>query len=75
MIQKLSLELIREAAVRIAPFVVRTPLLTVAAPGRDDCTLLLKPESLQSTGAFKLRGAFNKMLRLPPNCPGVVAHS
>jgi len=40
-----------------------------------DCELLLKPESLQPTGAFKLRGAVNKLSTLPGDCPGVVAHS
>ncbi len=72
MIEKLDLDLIREVATRIRPYIVRTPLLRVE---RDGCDLLLKPESLQPTGAFKLRGAFSKMLRLPPDCPGVVAHS
>ena len=72
MIEKLSLELIREAASKIQPYVVRTPLLRLK---HQACELLLKPESLQPTGAFKLRGAFSKMLRLPPDCPGVVAHS
>ena len=43
MIEKLSLELIREAASKIQPYVVRTPLLRV---NHGDCTLLLKPESL-----------------------------
>jgi threonine dehydratase len=72
LIEKLSVELIRDAAARIQPYVVRTPLLRVEHRG---CQLLLKPESLQPTGAFKLRGAFSKMLRLPADCPGVVAHS
>jgi threonine dehydratase len=59
--------------VRIAHHVVRTPLLRHRlGPG---CELLLKPESLQPTGAFKLRGAFSLMTALPPGCPGVVAHS
>lgn len=37
----------------------------------------LKPESLQVTGAFKLRGAFNKLLSLTDaeRARGVVAHS
>ncbi len=72
MIDRLSLETIRDVAARIRPYVVRTPLLRVERPR---CDLLLKPESLQPTGAFKLRGAFAKMLRLPRDCPGVVAHS
>jgi threonine dehydratase len=69
----LTLDAIRAAARRIAPHVVRTPLLRHRL--RADCELLLKPESLQPTGAFKLRGAFNRMLQLPAGCPGVVAHS
>lgn len=69
----LRIDAVREAAERIAPYVVRTPLLR--HPLRRDTELLLKPESLQPTGAFKLRGAFNMMLQLPAGCPGVVAHS
>jgi threonine dehydratase len=69
----LDLDAIAAARVRIAPYVVRTPLLRHAL--RDDCELLLKPESLQPTGAFKLRGAFSMMTTLPRDCPGVVAHS
>jgi threonine dehydratase len=69
----LRIDAVREAAERIAPYVVRTPLLSY--PLRPDVELLLKPESLQPTGAFKLRGAFNMMLQLPEGCPGVVAHS
>lgn len=72
MIAKISLETIREAAALIRPYVLRTPVLRVE---HGDAELLLKPESLQATGSFKLRGAFSKMLRLPEDCPGVVAHS
>ena len=61
------------AADRIARYVVRTPVLRVEPrPGTE---LFLKPESLQPVGAFKIRGAFNRMLRLPSDCAGVVAHS
>jgi threonine dehydratase len=70
---ELSLERVRAAADRIRPHVVRTPLLAVRPS--PDCELLLKPESLQPTGAFKLRGAVNKLATLPGDCPGVVAHS
>jgi threonine dehydratase len=69
----LSLAAIREARDRIAPYVLRTPTLRYAL--RDDCELLCKAESLQSIGAFKLRGAFSLMATLPRDCPGVVAHS
>ena len=73
MTEALTIDTVREAGRRIAPYVLRTPLIRY--PLRDDCELLLKPESLQATGAFKLRGAFNKMTRLRSDCPGVVAHS
>jgi threonine dehydratase len=73
MLGELDLDAIAAARVRIAPHVVRTPLLRHAL--RGDCELLLKPESLQPTGAFKLRGAFSMMTTLPRGCPGVVAHS
>ena len=73
MIDELGLASVRAAAKRIAPYVVRTPLLRHGLS--EECELLLKPESLQATGAFKIRGAFNKMLGLPRECAGVVAHS
>jgi threo-3-hydroxy-L-aspartate ammonia-lyase len=73
MLHELDLDAIAAARLRIAPHVVRTPLLRHAL--RSECELLLKPESLQPTGAFKLRGAFSMMTTLPPGCPGVVAHS
>lgn len=48
------------AAARIAPHVRRTPLLTTDL----DARLRLKPECFQRTGSFKVRGAFNAVLRL-----------
>ncbi len=73
MLADLDLARVRSAAERIEPHVVRTPLLS--AHPNADCELLLKPESLQPTGAFKLRGALNKIATLPDDCAGVVAHS
>lgn len=73
MLEQLTLEAIHAAAERIRPYVLRTPLLR--HPLRDDCELLLKPESLQPTGSFKIRGAFSLMTTLSPDVPGVVAHS
>jgi threonine dehydratase len=67
---------VRAAAERIAGRVVRTPLLPFPAAqlGRP---LWLKPESLQPTGAFKLRGAFNAILQRLDEARrhGVVTHS
>jgi threonine dehydratase len=68
----LDLDDIRAARERIRPHVVRTPVLRHARAG---CELLLKPESLQPTGSFKLRGAFSLMTTLPRDVPGVIAHS
>lgn len=73
MLERLSIATIREAHQRIRPYVVRTPLLRHSP--NEACELLLKPENLQPTGAFKLRGAFNLMCALPRDCKGVVAHS
>lgn len=53
---------IDEAAVRIADLVVRTPLLAVPHPDKALRQLWCKAESLQPTGAFKLRGAANAIL-------------
>ena len=67
---------IRAAADRIRPFVLRTPL--IPAPwGDPDRPLYLKPEGLQSVGAFKVRGAFNAIARLDADvrARGVVAYS
>ncbi len=71
-----TIEHIRAAAVRIASHVVHTPLVPfpAAKPGRP---LWFKAESLQPTGAFKLRGAFNAILqhRDEARSRGVVTHS
>jgi threonine dehydratase len=47
------------AARRIAPYVRRTPLLTVTIDGRE---VSLKLEHLQAAGVFKIRGALNALL-------------
>jgi len=72
-VAELDLAAIRAARERIARFVLRTPVLRVAP--RPGLELFLKAESLQPTGAFKLRGAFSLMTTLARDCPGVVAHS
>lgn len=82
---------LRAAQRRIAGTAVRTPLLR--APWADGLTgdpetlalgtgdparrLYLKPESLQPTGAFKIRGAHNRLAQLTPEerARGVVAQS
>jgi threonine dehydratase len=66
------------AALVLAPYAVRTPLLT--SPALDALTgarVFIKPEVLQRTGSFKFRGAFNKLSSIPMNARGggVVAFS
>jgi threonine dehydratase len=51
---------VRAAAVRIQPYVRRTPALSTDL----DPSLHLKPECFQVTGSFKPRGAFNAVLSL-----------
>ncbi len=74
-----SLDEIRAAAERLRGVTVRTPLLAFpgAAAAAAPPALLIKPESLQPTGAFKLRGAYNAIAALVADSrpPGVVAHS
>ena len=68
---------IRTAARQVAGHVVRTPLLE-ASWGDPDRPLWVKPESLQTIGAFKVRGAFNAIGALiagPDPVSGVVAYS
>lgn len=67
-----------DAAGRIAPVAVRTPLLH--SPELDDRIggrVLVKAECLQRTGAFKFRGAYNCLSRLQADLypGGVVAYS
>lgn len=66
------------AATVIAPYAVRTPLLS--SPALDALTgarVFVKPEMLQRTGSFKFRGAFNKLSSIPQSARsgGVVAFS
>lgn len=74
----LSLDDITGAARRIAGKAVVTPLLE--APLLNDrlgCRVLVKAESLQLTGSFKFRGAYNRISQLSAEqlACGVVAYS
>src|SRR3989475_1904050 len=68
-----------DAAARVlAPFAVRTPLLSLPVLNeRAGTRVFLKPEMLQRTGSFKFRGAFNKLSSIPlaARGGGVVAFS
>lgn len=61
----IKLRQIQKAAARIAPYIKRTPLFyDEVLSARFNSNFYLKYELLQNTGAFKVRGAFNKMLTL-----------
>jgi len=69
---------VRAAAARLSGRIRRTQLLT--HPLLDQaagCRVLVKPEPLQITGSFKLRGALNAVLRLDAaqRARGAVSHS
>ena len=73
-----SLDDIRQAAERLSPVVVNTPL--ISSPALDEAvggTVLLKAENLQRTGSFKIRGAYNLLCQLTPEQAkrGAVAYS
>ena len=69
---------VREAAQRIAEAAVRTPVLeSPRLSERAGCRLLLKCEIFQPMGAFKIRGAWNRIARLTDaeRARGVIAFS
>ena len=70
----ISLADIHVASERLAGVAVRTPLIPLEHNGN---TLYLKPENLQPIGAFKIRGAYNKIASLTPEerARGVIAYS
>jgi threonine dehydratase len=79
-----SIELIREAHERIRGRIHRTPVLTsrafdeaASAASKSERRVFFKCENFQRTGAFKMRGATNKILSLSREelARGVVAFS
>jgi threonine dehydratase len=51
----------------VAAVAIRTPLLRCEPLSEEcGCEVWLKPENLQKTGSFKVRGAFAKISSLPP---------
>jgi threonine dehydratase len=68
-----SLADVRAAAGRLEGVAVRTPLLRLPLAGE----VYVKPESLQRTGSFKFRGAYNALASTPRSTieRGVVADS
>lgn len=76
-----TVEEIRAAAKRIAGVAVRTPLVDVTFPGlsgyETEKRIRLKAEGLQPMGAFKIRGAANRILQMTPEelKRGVITYS
>ena len=70
----ITLDDIRAARARLTGVAVRTPLLPFHHSGR---TVYLKPENLQPVGAFKIRGAYNKIASLSgeERAAGVISYS
>jgi threonine dehydratase len=76
-----TIEIIRAAAQRIANIAVKTPLVRAQFPGLSGYgtskEIRLKAESLQPMGAFKMRGAANKIFQLTASeiARGVITYS
>lgn len=69
---------VEAAARRLDGIAVRTPLIgSEVLDGETGGRVLLKAESLQRTGSFKIRGAYNRLAQLTPEeaARGVVAWS
>jgi len=63
--KQLTLSDIKEAHRRIESFITRTPLVSSPLINEKlNNNIYFKIESLQKTGAFKIRGVFNKLLSL-----------
>jgi len=77
-IMELNLNKIKEAQKNIKGVVRRTPLFyTDTYSEKCGCKVYLKCENKQKTGAFKLRGAYNKLVNLTEEekSKGVIASS
>ena len=74
----IGIDEVRRAAARIEGIAHRTPTITSRSLDEEvGAHVYLKAESLQRTGSFKFRGAYNKIAALPPEerRRGVVAFS
>jgi threonine dehydratase len=72
-----SLDDIRRAAAILAGVAIRSPLVPFGTAGPGGPRVLLKAESLQPIGAFKIRGAYHAIASLTSEerASGVVTHS
>jgi threonine dehydratase len=73
----ITLSDLRSAQSRLDGITVRTKLVDFPLCAEDPRRLLLKPENQQPIGAFKLRGAYNKIASLSPDEreKGVISYS
>lgn len=58
----MNIESIYETEERLSKIIRKTHL--IKSDIYDKCNLYLKPENLQITGSFKIRGAYNKIMKL-----------
>lgn len=65
MVNSIEIEEIRAAQERLQGTILRTPLLPLNIPPAAN-GILIKPEVLQPTGAFKIRGVYNWAASLTP---------
>ncbi len=75
---QINAQQIQDAHERIRPYIHRTPVFTSHSLDLvSGAQLFFKPENLQKTGSFKIRGALNAVLSLPEQARqrGVATHS
>lgn len=71
-----TIDHVRDAADRLLGVAHRTPVITSRSVNQiTGANVLFKCENLQRVGAFKFRGAYNAMTRLPETCTGVLTYS
>ncbi|MFP5228503.1 MAG: threonine/serine dehydratase [Acidobacteriota bacterium] len=73
----LTLSAFTEAQARIRGVALHTPLVRLMLPDAGGTEIYVKAEGLQPIGAFKIRGAYNKVAQLTPEerSRGVITYS
>lgn len=76
-ISPITLDAIKARTQELAPFVVRTPSITIPCPALGGGELHLKLELFQHTGTFKARGALSNVRSIAPadQAAGITAAS
>jgi len=74
--ETVTLELVRSAAACLRGVAHRTPVVTSrSVDAMTGAKVLFKCENLQRVGAFKFRGAYHALSRLPADSRGVITYS